>query len=86
MIGLGAGILALALVVFFRRRAAARKHRAPARKPSAVQPRTAYTRARPWPAAGAPPAAGGDYRRPLEIRPQDGAPMPDRPLRDRYDE
>jgi hypothetical protein len=85
MIGLVSGILALALVVFFGRRAAARKRRAPVRK-AAVLPRTAYTRARPWPAAGAPPAVGGDYRRPLEIRPQNGAPMPDRPLRDRYDE
>jgi hypothetical protein len=86
MIGMAAGTLALALAAFFVRRTAVRRRRARVRKVRAAAPRAAYTRARPWPANGAPPAAGGAYRRPLEIHPQDGAPMPDRPLRDRYDE
>ena len=86
MIELAAGILALALTAFFVRRIEIRRRGARTRKPQAALPRTAYRRARPWPADGAPPAAGGGYRRPLEIRPQDGAPIPDRPLRDRYDE
>jgi len=86
MIGLTAGVLVLALAAFFARRAARKKRWAGARRAPTALPRTAYTRARPWPADGVPPARDAGYRRPLEIRPRDGAPVPERPLRDRYDE
>jgi hypothetical protein len=77
--------LALALVLLFARAAARIKRE---RRLREVRPRvlqTVYTRARPWPTHGAPHPFGGDYRRPMEIRLDDGVPIPDRLIRDRYD-
>jgi hypothetical protein len=77
--------LVLALALLFARTAARTKR---ARRVRAVGPRvpqTVYTRARPWPTRGVPQGFGADHRRPMEIRPDDGVPIPDRPVRDRYD-
>ena len=76
--------LVFALWLAWGAAARARAARRPPARPA--RPRVAYTRARPWPREGVPPpGVAGGYHRPLEIRPQDGAPLPETPLRDEYD-